>query len=460
MSVLALDLSDRSLALARDGQVLSAAPSAVYDGSGAEAAGTTAWQALRRQPTSTSTRHTGAVLGNAGSSQRAASLLTAEISRRLADHGAAAGDRVWIAVPVRVDADGLGTVLGIARGLSLQVDGFVDAATAGVAALGLDRNAVVLELGLHHLAATAVESDGKQARRRRAIVGDRGGLIELYDAWLKLISTAMVKRTRFDPLHIADTEQQLFDAVPALLAEVSAAGGTSAAVNVAGARHEVSLSRDQFAEAAQPVYREILRLLHALRPAGATVSLIVPQIVASLPGLRESLEQFVGCELISVADGFAAAATSLTKLPDVANDQSVRLLRRLPSRKQPALDALVSRQSLGEQQLASNAAPASHVLFEGRAHMLGDNPLIVGRSPGASHAIELPDGLAGVSRRHCTLVRNGAELLVVDHSQYGTFVNGERVSERVRVHAGDRIRLGEPGVELSLIAVGAAGLGN
>jgi hypothetical protein len=460
MSAFVLELSDRSLALARDGQILSAAPSAVFDGSGAEAGGTNAWNALRRQPTSTSTRHTGAVLGNAGSSQRAAPLLTAEISRRLADHGAASGERVWIAVPVRVDASGLGTVLGIARGLSLQVDGFVDAATAGVAGLGLDRNAVVLELGLHHLAATAVESDGKQARRRRAIVGDRGGLIELYDSWLKLISTAMVKRTRFDPLHIADTEQQLFDAVPTLLAEVSAVGGASAAVSVAGTRHEVSLSRDQFAEAAQPVYREILRLLHALRPAGATVSLVVPQVVAGLPGLRESLEQFVGCELITVADGFAAAATSLTKLPQSADEQAVRLLRRLPSHQQPALDPLVSRQALGEQQLASNASPASHVLFEGRAHMLGDNPLIVGRAPGASHAIELPEGLAGVSRRHCTLVRNGAELLVVDHSQYGTFVNGERVAERVRVHAGDRIRLGEPGVELALIAVGAAGLGN
>jgi hypothetical protein len=33
-------------------------------------------------------------------------------------------------------------------------------------------------------------------------------------------------------------------------------------------------------------------------------------------------------------------------------------------------------------------------------------------------------------------------------------VNGERVQERVRVHAGDRVRLGEPGVELALIAVG------
>jgi hypothetical protein len=460
MSIFAIELSDRSLALARDGYVLSAAPSAIFDGSGPEASGTDAWNAVRRQPTSTSTRHIGSVLSDSTTSQRGATLLAADLSRRFAQTAPLAGERVWIAVPVRVDPRGLGTALGIGRGLSLQVDGFVDAATVGVAALGLEKNAVVLELGLHHLAATAVESDGKQARRRRSIVGDRGGLIELYDAWLKLISTAMVKRTRFDPLHVADTEQQLFDAMPGLIGEVAATGGATAAVNVGGTRHEVSLSRDQFAESAQPVYREILRLLHALRPAGVTVSLVVPELVASLPGLRESLEQFVGCELIAVADGFAAAATSVMSLPQAGDAQSVRLLRRLPSRAQSVLEPLVSRQPLGAGQLATDAAPASHVLYEGRAHMLGDNPLIVGRAPASTPAIELPEGLAGVSRRHCTLVRNGGELLLVDHSQFGTFVNGERVSERVRVHAGDRIRLGEPGVELSLIAVGAAGLGN
>jgi hypothetical protein len=32
-------------------------------------------------------------------------------------------------------------------------------------------------------------------------------------------------------------------------------------------------------------------------------------------------------------------------------------------------------------------------------------------------------------------------------------VNGERVAERVQVRAGDRVRVGDPGVEFALIAV-------
>jgi pSer/pThr/pTyr-binding forkhead associated (FHA) protein len=79
--------------------------------------------------------------------------------------------------------------------------------------------------------------------------------------------------------------------------------------------------------------------------------------------------------------------------------------------------------------------------------------MVVGRAPGSARSVTLPDGFAGVSRRHCTFVRDGEDLVLLDHSSFGTFVNGERVAERVRVYSGDRVKLGEPGVEMALISV-------
>ncbi len=451
MKPLALELNDRALSFARDGVVLSSAPSAVFDGSGSEPPGTNAWHAVRRNPTTISTRHLSQVATQEASSPRAAALLSAELSQHLAKNPLQEGERVWVAVPVRGDANGLGSVLGIAQGLGLTVDGFADAAAVTVASLKTTRNAIVLEVGLHHMAATSVESTA-QARRRRAVVSDQGGLVELYQVWLALMSTVMVKRTRFDPFTNAATEQQLFDALAALTRQAAEAGSTTAAVSNGDAKFEVSLSRDQFAEAAQPFYREIVRLLHSLRPAGAEVTLVIPEAIATLPGLREMLEQFVGCELICVPEGFAAAALSLLELPAAQPDEPIRLLRRLPLHQHEALTAGVTRVVLGRDSVG--AGLPSHVLFEGRAFSLNTNVLVVGRAPGSSQAITLPDGLAGVSRRHCTFVRDGDELVLVDHSNYGTFVNGERVSERVRIHVGDRVRVGEPGVELSLISIG------
>lgn len=451
MKPFAIELNDRSLSLARDGVVLASAPSTIFDGGGSEAAGTNAWNAVRRQPTTTSTRHLGQLISQPASSARAESLLTAELGKLLEANPPVAGEHVWITAPVRSDAEGLGTLLGIAQGLGVTVDGFVDAAAVTVASVKSARSALVLEFGLHHAAAAAVDSTG-QARRRRAVVSEQGGLIELYQLWLAFISTAMIKRTRFDPFTNASTEQQLFDALPSLTEQAAETGSTTAAVSNGEARFEVSLTRDQFAEAANPVYRELIRLLHALRPAGAEVTLIIPEKVAGFPGFREMLQQFIGCELITVPDGFAAAAASLIEFPATAEEgESVRLLRRLPLHELTALDEKVTRETLGRNGVSSTP---SHLLFDGRAIPLVASSLVVGRSPGPGQALALPEGLAGVSRRHCTFVRDGSEVVLVDHSHYGTFVNGERVSERVRIHAGDKVRLGEPGVEMSLISIG------
>jgi pSer/pThr/pTyr-binding forkhead associated (FHA) protein len=125
----------------------------------------------------------------------------------------------------------------------------------------------------------------------------------------------------------------------------------------------------------------------------------------------------------------------------------------VPAVRAEALEPLATGVPLGGE--GDQLQPPSHVLYEGRAFALDRGPLAVGRGGDGETAIVLPEGLAGVSRRHCTFLHDGEHLVLVDHSAYGTFVNGERVAERVRLLAGDRVRIGEPGVELSLIAVGA-----
>lgn len=457
MQPFAIQLHDRAVAFARGGEILSVAPSAVWDGSTDELAGTNAWNALRRHPTATSTRHLDTLLSKSTAPDRAIALVAAEWVRRLAAQAPTSDERVWFAAPARASEHGLAALLAIARNLSLPIDGFVDAAVACVAALNPERDAIVLEIGLHHAAATYTDRDGSQIRRRRAVLTERGGLLAFYQGWLELVSTTMVKRTRFDPLHDAATEQQLFDSLATWARQAATEGSTNAILTKGAERFEVSLTRDQFAQAGQAVHRELLRLLHELRPAGAPLVLVVPELVAHLPGLREQLEQFVDCELLTIPDGLAAAAVSRLDLPVRGGAEAVRLLRRLPvsSQAQEGVAGPVSRDTLGSQR--NRSAPPSHLLLDGQVYALhGSEPLGVGRAAGGVRTLNLPDGLAGVSRRHCTFTQDGSEVMLLDHSSFGTFVNGERVAERVRLRAGDRVRLGDPGVELALISVSDA----
>jgi pSer/pThr/pTyr-binding forkhead associated (FHA) protein len=73
--------------------------------------------------------------------------------------------------------------------------------------------------------------------------------------------------------------------------------------------------------------------------------------------------------------------------------------------------------------------------------------------------IALPRAAAGVSRRHCSLRREGERTVLIDHSRHGTWVNGARVRERAPVRPGDRVRVGTPGVEFTLISAAAFGAG-
>jgi FHA domain len=451
MQIFAIELADRAVSFARAGQVLDSSPATVFDGSTGEAAGTSAWGALRSHPTATSSRHLESVLTQPDAPDRSLELLTADLARRLQAQRPAAGEPVWVIAPAVAGPRGLGAALGVLRQLALPVSGFVDFATASVAALGLDRSAIVIELGLHHIAATAVDVSAGTARRRRSISGAPIGLIELHQAFLELIAGSMVRRARFDPLHDAGMEQRLFDSIPKLTREVAA--GTAKVMLTQGADTlEVELSLDQFALAAQFLTREVLRLIHELRPAGTPVTLVLPAAMLTLPGLRDALDQFVGCDVVSCADGFAAAAVSVGEHPEpLADDPPIRLLRRAPLQStHRSLAGMITRARLGELKAAG--PPPTHLLLGGRALTLGPEPFVVGRAQ--SMALVLPQGIAGVSRRHCTFVRDAEQLVLLDHSTFGTFVNGERVAERVRVYAGDRVRLGEPGVELALIAVG------
>jgi hypothetical protein len=446
----AIDLDDRAVSFARGGCVLASSPSAVFDGSTDESAGKGAWNALRSHPTATSSRHLEAVLTQPDAQDRSFEMVAVDLAHRLEGHRPLEGESVWVASPAIADARGLGSVLGILRGLGLPVGGFIDSATATTAALAPDTNAIVLELGLHRVAATAVEVTAGTARRRRSIIGPAIGLIELHQALLERVSSALVKRTRFDPRHDAVTEQELFDEIPALLREVSSG---VAKASVRGGAFEVELSRDELAQAAHPLTREVLRLIHELRPAGTPAAVIVPAVLAGIPGLQGAMEQFVGCDLISCADGFVAAAVSLGDYTGVAEHAPVHLLRRAPlqsAAQSEDLLRMVTRDRLGNRR--AGAPPPTHLLLEGRALAIGSDPVVVGRSPG-ERVVVLPEGLAGVSRRHCTFLRDGSELVLLDHSSFGTFVNGERVAERVRVYAGDRVRLGEPGIELALITI-------
>jgi uncharacterized membrane protein len=446
-----LELNDRSLAIASDGEPGNLRPAgiAVAGAAGAGLYGQAAWAQLRRTPGAISTRHFSDL------ARHRATPASFELAvRELREVAASATNPLLVVLSTRFDQQALGELLSVARAAEIEVAGFLDAAVVSVAALGTTRSALVLDAGLYESSVTLVDATAGARMRRSAVA--QLGYMDLLERWLDLAAEAMVKRTRFDPLHDGEHEQQIFDALPGNARASLRDGSATIVVDTGAEPVQVQLALDQFANAAAPVYAELQRALQELRPPGALLDLVVPSALLELPGFASSLSGFAGCELIGVPDGFAAVAASLLPAPALPERDSVRYFKRLPPGSFPVPVEGCERR--GAIAAGAGRSP-THLLFEGDALPIRDQPLVIGRAPAqGERGLALPEGMAGVSRRHCSLVRDGDTdaVVLIDHSTHGSYVNGERVQARARLAAGDRLRIGTPGVEMSLIRVDAA----
>lgn len=469
MSVV-IDISDRAFAVACAGELREVSASVVRAArarGGAIGALGVAGEPLsgseRLAPTETSTRHWISLADERDRDAVSGTMLRtaqAELQTRFARAAIDAGSRVEVLAPALYSAPSLGTVLSLLARTGARVSTLRDAAVVGAAALDLRNDALVMELGLHHVAATRVTCTERGFARAAQRVSLRlGGWLELRESWLALAAEALVRRTRFDPLHDAATEQRLYDALPGVLIEAALRDRVTLRTQGPGAELAVELTRDQLAVPVQPFMRGAATLLHSLRPAGTAVTLVLPAVLTRLPGIDTLLAGFSGCELCAVPDGFAALglssalAAGAVQSTAPGDDGSVRLLRRI-EQAIPLVHEAVQRSRVAAGAVA---APPTHLLHAGRALALSVTPLEIGRAPAGAPSLALAGDLSGVSRLHCSVVCEAGQVMLVDHSRYGSYVNGERVAGRSILRSGDVVRVGDPGVELTLITVRDSG---
>lgn len=369
----------------------------------------------------------------------------------LAQHlpaGAAAG--VWITLAPPADPQVPGELLRALREAGLAVQGFVDRATVLAAWLPGDASLVVLEQSRRQFSISLVVKEAGAAALRRH-VPLRGGEQALQDAWVRLAAATLVQQTRFDPLHDARHESELRQRIARLALDAGRNGQGQCEIGTGSGTVPLVLTRDQLAAAAAPVLAGLQHALQALAAAHGDAMLLVDESLAPLPGLDTVLASAGFAGLYRMADGLPARAASLLGNAGDTSGGGVPYLTQLPvSEASAPADVLQPIERGGRD----SAPMATHVVYGGRVVPIPERGLVIGRDPGAAPSVQVPEGRAGLSRRHCTLRRDGTRTQVIDHSSHGTFLDGARVRGRALLHAGATLRLGDPGIELQLVAIG------
>ncbi len=359
------------------------------------------------------------------------------------------GEGAWFALAPPRDIAALGKLLAQLRAAGFAVQGFVDRAALLAAWLELSTQLVVLDLSRQQISISVASAEGESAALRRQVALP-GGERALHAAWLELARATLVQQTRFDPLHDQRGESHLRAELSRLAAEAQHSGQASLAIDTGSGELMLTLTRDQLAEAAAPVLRPLAAALQSLSAASAGSALLVPESLLGIPGFDSALTSARFTRTYRFADELAAGAAALLPITALVSGGAVPYRTQLQRLAQAApADALVPLQLSGRDP----DVMATHVVYRGRALPITAAGVVIGRDPGDAAGLRLPEGLAGLSRRHCTLRRDGGRSQVIDHSSHGSFLDGARVRGRALLAAGSILKLGEPGIELALVAL-------
>ena len=353
------------------------------------------------------------------------------------------GDQLLVAVPGYMSNQQLSLLLGIAAELNIPIAGLVDAAAASTRREYRDAVPIHIDISLHKACLSRISQDGQVLVERTEVI-DASGIASLSDAWIRKIADCFVHQSRFDPLHTAETEQALADALLHWLAASMRADSVSMTVESRGMSHTAEIESIELVSAAAPVYQRIASQLRTLLRADEVPAIQLADRAARLPGLADMLSARVGGEVFLLEPGATARGLLRRARPDEAGGGAVSLLKALPW-DQAAVDIDVS--------IAGNdGEQPTHILYEHVAYPVDDRPLVLGsQASDGARWIDFGRDMPGLSRRHCSITREGGQCVVEDHSRYGTFLNGHRIDGSVVLQNGDTLRLGTPGFELELI---------
>lgn len=372
-------------------------------------------------------------------------------------------ERVVLAVPGSYGDRQLGLVLGIAHSCGMPVGGMIDSALAAASLQEEGSRFVHLELGLHRIVATKLtRSSAPDALERNRVEVAAGGLVELCDLWARKIVDKFVRETRFDPLHLATTEQRLFTELPGCLKALAARGTTRLAIETGSKEVAVELTVEELAEAARERYQAIAALAATIGIEGDGTRLLLSHRLATFPGLGPLLTRELGWPLTALPPAASArgALDQQAKIPLAAEGKSeLSFVTRLsPSSPwSPGIaDGTSDERAILPASLPGwgKGAPPTHLLHRDLAYGLDDGPIWLGTEiPLDGRGIHLIGATAGISRKHCRVYRESDQVMVEDVSRHGSFLNGEKFTGVRPLRRGDRLRLGTPGVELVLISV-------
>ncbi len=200
---------------------------------------------------------------NAGM-RHSADLIWSHLSKLVAQYNLT--DVVFV-VPSHYQTTNIQLLLGIAQSCGLKVTGVVNKSLLLLHDQVLDQgNYLHIDFQLHQTVCSQLNFANDALALEDVEVLHNVSLQSMQDSFLKTMQSSFIQSTRFDPLHYADTEQQLFDQLPVLAELIQKQGKARPAVEHQSQLHNISIERKQWDDA---IHHELTSISNVVEQIGA-----------------------------------------------------------------------------------------------------------------------------------------------------------------------------------------------
>jgi hypothetical protein len=420
MTAAIIELNDHELRLAKDGQIIARSPGcAIVKGTEVQV-GEAACQQAHLHPRDYHNRFWYQLDQISLRKSSRAARHHADLAFRHLEHlhkAAGAPETVIFAIPGGFSKEQIALLLGIAEACDIKTVALVDAAVASAAdcvAPGVYRH---IEIQLHRTVITDLAIDGEVVRGDLDIV-DGAGFDKLAARVVAFIADQFLAQSRFDPLHQADTEQMLFNALPNWLQLLHERREIKVQIEHRHTRFEATIPRDDIVTVARPLYNDIRARI------AAHDRCLVGARLAALPGFIDA----PATEFALPESAVFGGCESLVEQP-AGPGGGLHLATQLKASEAPRVGA--SRESRGPRHVATSTAVATHVLCGTRAYELTTAPLYLTADGDAER---VPSARSIVSVR-----RTGSALTVSSENAARLRLNGRHVDGDAPASTGDEI---------------------
>ncbi len=324
-------------------------------------------------------------------------------------------DELVIAVPGHYDRNQLSLLLGMCKEAGLPVRALVDIALLSVASEATQPTAVFLDVGLHNISLTTLRSDGVLRQTGHEILVDTG-LATYWDRWASLIAEQFIQSSRFDPMHEAASEQQLFDVLPEFMRNIGDNRALNFELNLGNVTHATALSKDQLLGATANAYPSIVQGIRRAVTPGESFTLFISPRLRYFPELLTSLKLIPDADIVHVPERQIITNSDSMWQALMPGDSAVAHITTIATNNE-------------RKPTITRAANATHLLVGDQAFTLKNLRGISGFAGGVE---QNPDAIAAVINReggHFTIRAVVSDFLI----------NGATTSETKNLEAGDEL---------------------